>query len=272
MRRKKKKKKTKNENNSNNKNRSFEYQWCCAWALDQWKQFCVLVLVSRGCSGGPCEQSSEAVPCQTRGSSSCSKRDLLLARVEPSAIVVPLWEQERKVVAQQWLGEKNNICERNSPVVTKVSTEREQKMFQIQSRSSLQAVEGPVVKLAVHLQCMDTIQNRFPCAAHGGAQSAAGRCGPKQAAAHGETLEMQDPGWSCSLWRGACGRVDGLGELLSMVTITGEIYSWRMTPWRAAAYGKPIQDQFRKDGILWEGPHAGAGSEDNHEGVAEIKC
>lgn len=32
--------------------------------------------------------------------------------------------------------------------------------------------------------------------------------------ARGEPPQEQDPGWSCSLWRGACGGVGGLRELL----------------------------------------------------------
>lgn len=42
--------------------------------------------------------------------------------------------------------------------------------------------------------------------------------------------------------------------------------------WRAAAYGKPIYDPFGKDGIWWEGPHAGAVEGSNDEGPAETRC
>ena len=40
---------------------------------------------------------------------------------------------------------------------------------------------------------------------------------------------------------------------------------------KAASFGKPMQDQFEKDGIPWEGPHTGAGAERDHEGAVEMK-
>jgi len=64
-----------------------------------------------------------------------------------------------------------------------------------------------------------------------------------------------------------CG-AGGLGELLPVgahleQSATEEWDLWYQlmfsSAWRAA--GKPMQDKLRKDGVTWEGPHAGAEAE-----------
>lgn len=75
------------------------------------------------------------------------------------------------------------------------------------------------------------------------------------------------PGWSCSPWREAHGGAGGLWELSLRRTCVEHLLEdgpcgtepCQSSVWRAVACGKPTQDQFWKDGILLQGPHAGAG-------------
>ena len=73
----------------------------------------------------------------------------------------------------------------------------------------------------------------------------------------------------CSPWRAACSGARRLVLLPSVGTHVEQCLKggphgmepcWS-SAWRAAACGKPTQDQFGKDSIPWEGPHAGAGTE-----------
>jgi len=44
---------------------------------------------------------------------------------------------------------------------------------------------------------------------------------------------------------------------------------WR-SAWKAAAYGKPMQDQLGKDGVPWKGFHVGVWA--GHEGATDLQC
>lgn len=70
---------------------------------------------------------------------------------------------------------------------------------------------------------------------------------PGRGSAHGEPPQEQDPGQSCSQWRGACGGVGGLRELLPVETVLGQ----------RAPEGGPsgitcTLEGFLKNGSLWK--------------------
>lgn len=149
--------------------------------------------------------------------------DLLLGRAEPWATLIVLCESRSK---------KGQIsCERG---VRKCGQGR------------------PMEEQAIPLQTMSTTWGRSLCAAIGGA------CGAEADEAwrrHSPLILLLDQPWSCGMWRAAWYGAGGLGDLTSMGTCVGQCLRrrpcgtepcWRGA-WRAAASGKPTQDQFGKD-------------------------
>ena len=111
----------------------------------------------------------------------------------------------------------------------------------------------------------------------GGAPSGAGECGLEEAAAHGEPLQAQTLGQSCSPWRGAHPGAEDLGGAAAHGgPVLDQFAPDGWTPWYGAMWEQFLksfclweapQDQFGKDGILWEGPHVEKGQS---EGAAEM--
>ena len=171
---------------------------------------------------------------------------------------------------------------RNSLAGTKVSEEGGGEVLQARSRSPLQLVVSTMVKQTVPLQPMEYHGGAgFHAAACGGAPGGAGGCGLEEAVACGGPPLEQTPDQTCSLWREAHA---GAGDLAGAAAHGGPrlvqfaLEGW--TPW----YG-PMLEQFLKSCCLWEahagsvregrhpmgGTPCGAGSENDREGVAEMK-
>jgi len=156
-------------------------------------------------------------------------------------------------------------CERNSPVQS--GKEGGGDALDAGAEISLQLMVKNIVTGCIPAAHVGTRWSRYPPAAHGGPHTRAWGHALKEATAPGEPMQKQVFGQDLQPCEGPTLEHSFPEGLYTMERTHAAALFSRIT----AHENDPVLQQFVKDCIPREGPHAGAGEQREEEGAAEMK-